>query len=62
MMRPRQTALAASWRITRAVSLQYFIQNFIRQHRTLCMSPAMTAGVTAKLWEVSDLGALARSR
>jgi len=38
-----------------AVALQYFVYNFIRQHRTLRMSPAMAAGVTNKLWEVSDL-------
>lgn len=41
-----------------AVSLQYFVYNFVRQHRTLRMSPAMAAGVTEKLWEVSDLVAL----
>jgi hypothetical protein len=41
-----------------AVSLQYFVYNFIRLHRTLRTSPAMAAGVTAKLWEVSDLVAL----
>ncbi len=41
-----------------AVSLQYFVYNFIRQHRTLRTSPAMAAGVTSKLWEVSDLVAL----
>jgi hypothetical protein len=41
-----------------AVSLQYFVYNFIRQHRTLRMSPAMAAGVTDKLREVADLVAL----
>jgi len=29
--------------------------NFIKQHRTLRVSPAMAAGVTDKLWDVSDL-------
>jgi hypothetical protein len=42
-----------------AVSLQYFVYNFVRIHRTLRTSPAaMAAGVTTKLWEVSDLVAL----
>jgi IS1 family transposase len=43
---------------TAAVALQYFVYNFIRIHRTLRTSPAMAAGVTSKLWEVSDLVAL----
>jgi hypothetical protein len=41
-----------------AVALQYFVYNFIRIHRTLRTTPAMAAGVTTKLWEVSDLVAL----
>jgi hypothetical protein len=41
-----------------AVALNYFAYNFIRIHRTLRTSPAMAAGVTSKLWEVSDLVAL----
>jgi IS1 family transposase len=41
-----------------AVALQYFVYNFIRIHRTLRVTPAMAAGVTTKLWEVSDLVAL----
>jgi hypothetical protein len=32
--------------------------NFIKIHRTLRVTPAMAAGVTSKLWEVSDLVAL----
>jgi hypothetical protein len=43
---------------TAAVDLQYFVYNFIRIHRTLRVTPAMAAGVTSKLWEVSDLVAL----
>ena len=43
---------------TAAVALQYFVYNFIRIHRTLRTSPAMAAGVTSKLWDVSDLVAL----
>jgi hypothetical protein len=38
-----------------SVALGYFAYNFIKIHRTLRMSPAMAAGVTGKLWEVSDL-------
>jgi hypothetical protein len=37
-----------------AVALNYFVYNFIRIHRTLRGTPAMAAGVTNKLWEVSD--------
>jgi hypothetical protein len=35
-----------------------FAYNFIKIHRTLRTSPAMAAGVTDRLWEVSDLVAL----
>jgi IS1 family transposase len=38
-----------------AVALNYFAYNFIKIHRTLRVSPAMAAGVTDRLWEVSDL-------
>ena len=41
-----------------AVALYYFAYNFIKIHRTLRVSPAMAAGVTDRLWEVSDLIAL----
>ena len=41
-----------------AVALNYFVYNFIRIHRTLRVTPAMAAGVTSRLWEVSDLVAL----
>jgi len=32
-----------------------FAYNFIRIHRSLRCTPAMPAGVTKKLWEVSDV-------
>ena len=32
--------------------------NFVRIHSTLRMSPAMAAGVSDRLWEVSDIVAL----
>jgi IS1 family transposase len=38
-----------------AVALGYFAYNFIKIHRTLRVTPAMAAGVTTRLWEVSDL-------
>ncbi len=38
-----------------AVALGYFLNNFIEIHRTLRMTPAMAAGVTNRLWEVSAL-------
>ena len=41
-----------------AVSINYFAYNFIKIHRTLRVSPAMAAGVTARLFDVSDLVAL----
>lgn len=41
-----------------AVALNYFAYNFIKIHRTLRVSPALAAGVTDRLWDVSDLVAL----
>jgi hypothetical protein len=41
-----------------ATALNYFAYNFIKIHRTLRMSPAMAAGVTDRLWDMSDLVAL----
>src|ERR1035437_2294656 len=41
-----------------AVALYYFTYNFIKIHGTLRYTPAMAAGVTDRLWEVSDLVAL----
>jgi hypothetical protein len=38
-----------------AVSLHSFYYNFIKLHKTLKTSPAMAAGVTDRLWEISDL-------
>jgi hypothetical protein len=43
---------------TAAVALYYFAYNFIKIRSTLRMTPAMAAGVTNRLWEVSDLVAL----
>jgi len=38
-----------------AVSLHFMNYNFIRQHQTLRVSPAMAAGVTDRLWTVEDI-------
>ena len=41
-----------------AVALYYFAYNFVNIHRTLRTTHAMAAGVTDRLWEVSDLIAM----
>lgn len=41
-----------------AVALHQMFYNFVRIHQTLKMTPAMAAGVTDKLWEVSDVVAM----
>lgn len=41
-----------------AVALNYFAYNFIKVHRTLRVTPALAAGVTTRLFDVSDLVAL----
>jgi len=38
-----------------AVALNYFAYNFIKIHSSLRMTPAMAAGVTNRLFDVSDL-------
>jgi hypothetical protein len=38
-----------------AIALHVMYYNFVRIHQTLKMSPAMAAGVSDKLWEVSDI-------
>ncbi len=41
-----------------SIALYYFAYNFVRIHRTLRVTSATAAGVTDRLWEVSDLVAL----
>ncbi len=41
-----------------SVALHFFYYNFVRIHQTLKMTPAMAAGVTDRLWEISDMVAL----
>ena len=38
-----------------AVALHMMYYNFVRIHKTLKVTPAMAAGVTDKLWEMSDM-------
>jgi hypothetical protein len=41
-----------------AVALNYWVYNFAKIHNTLRVTPAMAAGVTARLMNISDLVAL----
>jgi hypothetical protein len=41
-----------------SVALFMTYYNFVRIHKTLRVTPAMAAGVTDRLWEVSDIVAL----
>jgi hypothetical protein len=41
-----------------AMSLHFLYYNFVRIHKTLRMTPAMAAGVTNRLWEISDIVAV----
>ena len=38
-----------------AISLHTMFYNFVRVHQTLKMTPAMAAGVTKRLWEMTDV-------
>lgn len=38
-----------------AVALHFMYYNFVRIHSSLKVSPAMAAGVTDRLWEISDI-------
>jgi hypothetical protein len=41
-----------------AVALHMMYYHFVRLHTTLRVAPAMAAGVTDRLWEISDIVAL----
>ncbi|WP_447952531.1 IS1 family transposase [Sphingopyxis chilensis] len=41
-----------------AVALHMMYYNFVRIHKTRRVSPAMAAGVTDRLWEISDIAML----
>jgi IS1 family transposase len=38
-----------------AMALHFLYYNFVRVHKTLRTTPAMAAGVTKRLWEMSDI-------
>jgi hypothetical protein len=38
-----------------SVALHFAYYNFVKIHQTLKTTPAMAAGVTARLWEIEDL-------
>jgi DNA-directed RNA polymerase specialized sigma24 family protein len=38
-----------------AMALHFLYYNFVRTHQTLRTTPAMAAGVTKRLWEISDI-------
>lgn len=41
-----------------SVAIHFMHYNFVRIHQTLRVTPAMAAGVTGKLWELSDMVAM----
>lgn len=41
-----------------AVALHFMYYNFVKVHQTLKVTPAMEAGLTDRLWDISDLVAL----
>jgi IS1 family transposase len=41
-----------------AVALHFVYYNFVKMHKTLRCSPAMAAGISSRLWEISDIVAL----
>src|SRR6266404_847689 len=41
-----------------AQALYFLFYNFVRMHKTLRMSPAMAAGISARLWSMEDIVAL----
>ena len=41
-----------------AISLHFMYYNFCRIHQTLRITPAMAAGVTDRVWDISDIVAL----
>jgi hypothetical protein len=45
-----------------AVAVYFMYYNFVRVHQTLRMTPAMAAGVTNRLWDVSDMVALLEAK
>jgi hypothetical protein len=45
-----------------AVALHCTFYNFVRIHKTLRVTPAMAAGLTDRLWDISDIVALVEAQ
>jgi hypothetical protein len=45
-----------------AIALHYMHYNFCRIHQTLRVTPAMAAGVTDHVWDISDIAELLESK
>ena len=45
-----------------SVALHYMYYNFCRIHKSLRVTPAMAAGVTDHVWDISDIAALLESK
>ena len=41
-----------------SIALHFMYYNFVKIHETLKCTPAMAAGVTPKLWEMTDVVAM----
>lgn len=41
-----------------SIALHFMYYNFVKMHKTLKCTPAMAAGVTTKLWEMTDVVAM----
>ena len=41
-----------------SIALHFMYYNFVKIHKTLKCTPAMAAGVTPKLWEMTDVVAM----
>jgi len=44
------------------LALYFMFYNFVKHHTSLCVSPAMAAGIETRLWEMSDIVALMDAR
>jgi hypothetical protein len=52
---PNQWLLKKVANHAHSVALHFAYYNFVKIHQTLKTTPAMAAGVTARLWEIEDL-------
>jgi hypothetical protein len=45
-----------------AIALHYMYYNFVRIHQTLRVTPAISAGVSNRLWTIADIVAMTGER